>query len=58
MCELFGMSSRIPASGDFSLDEFARYGGLSAPNSDGWGMAFYEGTAVRLIREPEPVASA
>ncbi len=58
MCELFGMSSRIPASVDFSLDEFARHGGLSAPNSDGWGTAFYEGKAVRLIREPEPAANS
>jgi glutamine amidotransferase len=58
MCELFGMSSRIPASVDFSLDEFARHGGLSASNSDGWGMAFYEGRAARLIREPEPAANS
>ncbi len=58
MCELFGMSSRIPASVDFSLDEFARHGGLSAPNSDGWGMAFYEGKAARLVREPQPAANS
>ncbi len=58
MCELFGMSSRIPATIEYSLEEFSRHGGLGEINRDGWGIAFYEGKAVRLIREPEPAAES
>ncbi|PLY14612.1 MAG: class II glutamine amidotransferase [Sedimenticola sp.] len=55
MCELFALSSLHPASASFSLDEFARHGGISGPHKDGWGIAFYEEKDARLIRD---VASA
>ena len=56
MCELFAMSSRHPATVRLSLEEFARHGGLAGPHKDGWGIAFYDGLDVRIIREAEPAA--
>jgi len=58
MCELFAMSARYPAAVNFSLEEFARHGGLSGPHKDGWGIAFYEGRDARIIRESIPAASS
>jgi len=58
MCELFSMSSRYPANISFSLEEFARHGGMSGPHKDGWGIAFYEGGDVRLIREADSAATS
>lgn len=58
MCELFGMSSRLPATVNLSMEEFARHGGLTGPHADGWGMAFFEGAAIRLLKEPEPAADS
>jgi glutamine amidotransferase len=54
MCELFGLSSRIPTVVSFSLNRFARRGGLDGRTLDGWGLAFYDGFDVRIVREPEP----
>lgn len=58
MCELFGMSSRLPATVNLSMEEFARHGGLTGPHTDGWGIAFFEGAAIRLLKEPEPAANS
>ncbi|MEO6986647.1 MAG: class II glutamine amidotransferase [Paralcaligenes sp.] len=52
MCELFAMSARQPAEVSFSLEEFSRHGGLDGPHKDGWGVAWYEGADVRLVKEP------
>lgn len=54
MCELFCMSSRLPTVATFTLDRFAARGGLDGRTIDGWGLAFYDGTDLRLYREPEP----
>lgn len=58
MCELFGMSSRLPATVNLSMEEFARHGGLTGPHADGWGIVFFEGKAIRLLKEPEPAAGS
>ncbi len=58
MCELFGMSSRLPAIVNFSIEEFSHHGGLTGPHADGWGIAFYDDGDVRLIREPEAAAES
>lgn len=58
MCELFCMSSRIPATVTLSMDEFARHGGLVGPHADGWGIAFFDRRDVRLIKEPEAAADS
>lgn len=58
MCELFAMSSKLPTKVTFSLEEFARHGGLTGHHSDGWGLAFYEGAYAQVFREAEPAASS
>ena len=58
MCELFGMSSLFPATVNLSLGELARHGGETGPHQDGWGIAYYEGRDVRLIKEPTPACSS
>jgi len=51
MCELFGMSAFRPTTVTFSLKEFSRHGGMTGPHKDGWGIAFYEGKDVRIIKD-------
>ncbi|MFN0317509.1 MAG: class II glutamine amidotransferase, partial [Burkholderiales bacterium] len=51
MCELFGMSSLRSATIQVSFKEFSRHVGLTGAHKDGWGIAFYEGSDVRLMRE-------
>jgi len=46
------MSSRLPATVDLSLERLARRGGGDGPHRDGWGVAFYEGPDLFLVREP------
>jgi predicted glutamine amidotransferase len=58
MCELFGLSSRHPATVTLSLEELARHGGLTGPHKDGWGIAWYEDRDVRLIKESRPAAGS
>ncbi len=53
MCELFAMSSRLPATVTFSLATLARHAGGERPNCDGWGVAFYDGPDARVLREPK-----
>jgi glutamine amidotransferase len=52
MCELFAMSSRVPATVSLSLEEFSRHGGLTDKHKDGWGIAYYHDRDALLIREP------
>ena len=54
MCELFALSSLAPTTVTLSLAEFARHGGATADNTDGWGIAFYDGPDLNLIRDPRP----
>ena len=58
MCELLGMSSSRATTVNLSLMELARHGGFSAPHRDGWGVAYYEGTDIRLIKEAEAAADS
>ena len=52
MCELFAMSSRMPTTVGFSLELLARRGGADGPHRDGWGVGYYAGPDVLLLREP------
>ena len=52
MCELFAMSSRRPTTVGFSLESLARHGGAEGPHRDGWGVGYYSGRDVLLLREP------
>jgi predicted glutamine amidotransferase len=58
MCELFAMSSRFPVNVRFSLEAFARRGGLEGPHKDGWGIAYYADQDVRLVKEPHPASDS
>lgn len=55
MCELLGMSSDMPATMNLSLGALAAHGGAPSSIHDGWGVAYYEGTDVRLIKDAGPV---
>lgn len=58
MCELFAMSSRYPTTVGFSLELLARRGGHDGPHKDGWGVAYFEGRDVFLLRESCPAAKS
>lgn len=58
MCELFAMSSDAPTDVHFSLEEFSRHGGLIGPHKDGWGIAYYVGNDVKLVKEPLPASDS
>lgn len=58
MCELLGMSSDVPATLSLSLMKLAEHGGFSGPHRDGWGVAYYEGSDVRLLKEAEAAADS
>jgi predicted glutamine amidotransferase len=54
MCELLAMSSGIAATVNLTLNVLARHGGGDGPDKDGWGIAYYEGGDVRLIKDAAP----
>lgn len=56
MCELLGMSSDRNATLNLSLLKLAEHGGFSGPHKDGWGVAYYEGADIRLIKDAAPAA--
>ncbi|MGE5090046.1 MAG: class II glutamine amidotransferase [Candidatus Levyibacteriota bacterium] len=58
MCELFALSTRIPTEVRFSFEAFSRRGGLGGRNKDGWGVAYYQGNDIRLLKEPAPAADS
>ncbi len=58
MCELFALSGFCPANVRFFFPRFAARGGELGPHVDGWGIAFYEGTAALLIKEPAPASNS
>jgi predicted glutamine amidotransferase len=58
MCELLAMSASRPAEvGDYLSRLMAR-GGKTGPHADGWGVAYYEGRAARIFKEPAPAAES
>lgn len=54
MCELLGLSSRVPTSVTLSMRALARHGSPAMHLGDGWGVAFHAGDDALLIRQPEP----
>lgn len=56
MCQLLGMNCNVPTDICFSFAGFRARGGLTDHHRDGWGIAFFEGSGVRLF--VDPVASA
>ncbi len=57
MCELLAISSQIATHTGFSLEKLASHSHYSnnetLSNADGWGVAFYDGNDVTLLREPQ-----
>jgi glutamine amidotransferase len=56
MCELLGMECNVPTDIVFSFSGLALRGGAKGPHGDGWGLALYEGDAVRTFLEPNAAA--
>lgn len=52
------MSSNLPATLSLSLTELAEHGGHSGPHKDGWGVGYYEGADVRLVKGVEAAAES
>ncbi|MFU8764451.1 MAG: class II glutamine amidotransferase [Haliea sp.] len=48
MCQLLGLSSRLPISPEFSLKGFWQRGGNTGEHRDGWGVALIEGPTVTV----------
>ncbi|MFW9847694.1 MAG: class II glutamine amidotransferase [Candidatus Thorarchaeota archaeon] len=55
MCELLGMSFNIPVGARISLDLFQERG---KENPDGWGIAFYRGSSLQLVKEAQPAVKS
>lgn len=58
MCELLGLSSNTPATVNFSLPTLAAHGAATKAFADGWGVGFYEGLDVRLLKEATGAADS
>lgn len=58
MCELFGLSSRLPTTVSMSMRVLAGRGSQASHLGDGWGVAFHAGEDALLIRQPEPAESS
>ena len=58
MCELLGLSSNVPATVNVSLPKLAEHGRVSGTYNDGWGIGYYEGLDVRLIKDSAAVGDS
>ena len=58
VCELLGMECNIPTDIVFSFSGLAARGGAKGPHADGWGLALYEGRAVRTFLEPAAASNS
>lgn len=58
MCELLGLSSNMPTTVSVSIGTLASHGKVGGSLNDGWGVAYCEGTDVRLIKDSEPAADS
>lgn len=54
MCELLGLSSRLPTTVTVSMRLLAQRGNPVTRLGDGWGVAFHAGDDALLIKQPEP----
>jgi predicted glutamine amidotransferase len=58
MCELLGLTSSAPVTANVSLPTLAAHGAATGAYADGWGVGFYEGLDVRLIKETTGAANS
>jgi len=54
VCELLGLSSNLSSTLNLSLTRLAEHGGPPTSIRDGWGVGYYEGLDVRLIKDAGP----
>lgn len=54
MCQFLGMNSNMPTDLCFSFTGFKARGGVTDIHTDGWGFAFLEGRAAKVLHEPHP----
>lgn len=54
MCQLLGMNCNVPTDICFSFTGFQARGGATDIHADGWGIAFFEGSGVRVFLDPQP----
>ena len=58
MCELLAMSARSPSGLSYSLNEFAKHGGLTRRNRSGWGIAYFDDREAFLVKEAQPASDS
>jgi len=58
MCELLGLSSNAPATVNISLPKLAEHGRVSGTYNDGWGVGYYEGPDVRLMKDSAAIGDS
>ena len=58
MCELLGLSTNFPATVNVSLPTLAEHGRASGTYNDGWGIGYYEGRDIRLIKDAAAVGDS
>ncbi|MBT4087705.1 MAG: class II glutamine amidotransferase [Deltaproteobacteria bacterium] len=51
MCELMGMSAKLPTDICFSFSGLMQRGGKTGPHKDGWGITFYDGKGCRTFKD-------
>lgn len=58
MCELFAVSSSDPVEMRYDMREFARHGGQTHSNRDGWGIVYALDRDAYLYKEPAAAATS
>ena len=58
MCQLLGMNCATPTDVTFSFTGFAARGGGTDHHADGFGIAFFEDKACRLMIDNQPAATS
>ncbi len=54
MCELLGMSAKLPTDICFSFSGLISRSGQTGPHRDGWGITFYDGKGCRIFKDSSP----
>ena len=58
MSEILGLNSNAPETVNVSLPKLAEHGRLSGTYNDGWGVGYYEGADVRLMKDSAAVGDS
>ena len=58
MCQLLGMNCATPTDVTFSFTGFAARGGGTNYHGDGFGIAFFEDKACRMMIDNQPAATS